>query len=124
MLIPETGPKRARVSRGGELTRLLRFEGPTRWLPTKAGGEMMVRAYHHTYGVPTIVTRGSNTYGPYQYPEKTERPLGSFKERTLHELLPSLASRPVTVTSSPSFSASLVQPWRVSEFGGPASHCQ
>jgi len=37
---------------------------------SKAGGEMMVRAYHHTYGLPTIVTRGSNTYGPYQYPEK------------------------------------------------------
>jgi dTDP-glucose 4,6-dehydratase len=37
---------------------------------SKAGGEMMVRAYHQTYGLPTIVTRGSNTYGPYQYPEK------------------------------------------------------
>jgi len=37
---------------------------------SKAGGELMVRAYHQTYGVPAIVTRGSNTYGPYQYPEK------------------------------------------------------
>jgi dTDP-glucose 4,6-dehydratase len=37
---------------------------------SKAGGEMLVRAYHQTYGVPTIVTRGSNTFGPYQYPEK------------------------------------------------------
>lgn len=36
----------------------------------KAGGELMVRAYHQTYGVPTIVTRGSNTFGPYHYPEK------------------------------------------------------
>ncbi len=37
---------------------------------SKAGGEMMVRAYHVTYGMNTVVTRGSNTYGPYQYPEK------------------------------------------------------
>lgn len=37
---------------------------------SKAGGEMMVRAYVSTYGVPAIVSRGSNTYGPYQYPEK------------------------------------------------------
>ena len=36
----------------------------------KAGGELMARAYHRTYGLPTIVTRGSNTFGPYQYPEK------------------------------------------------------
>ena len=37
---------------------------------SKAGGELMVRAYHTTYGVRTLVTRGSNTFGPYQYPEK------------------------------------------------------
>jgi dTDP-glucose 4,6-dehydratase len=37
---------------------------------SKAGGELMVRAYHVTYGLNTVVTRGSNTYGPYQYPEK------------------------------------------------------
>ncbi len=37
---------------------------------SKAGGELMVRAYHVTYGMHTTVTRGSNTYGPYQYPEK------------------------------------------------------
>ena len=37
---------------------------------SKASGELMVRAYHVTYGVPTLVTRGSNTFGPYQYPEK------------------------------------------------------
>nr|MBN1228502.1 dTDP-glucose 4,6-dehydratase [Anaerolineae bacterium] len=36
----------------------------------KAGGELMVRAYHVTYGMNTVVTRGSNTFGPYQYPEK------------------------------------------------------
>jgi dTDP-glucose 4,6-dehydratase len=36
----------------------------------KAGGELMVRSYHVTYGMDTVVTRGSNTYGVYQYPEK------------------------------------------------------
>jgi dTDP-glucose 4,6-dehydratase len=37
---------------------------------SKAGGELMLRAYHQTYGMHTTVTRGSNTFGPYQYPEK------------------------------------------------------
>jgi dTDP-glucose 4,6-dehydratase len=31
---------------------------------------MLVRAYHHTYGMPTVITNCSNNYGPYQYPEK------------------------------------------------------
>jgi len=37
---------------------------------SKAGGDMQVLAYHTTYGTPVLVTRGSNTYGPNQYPEK------------------------------------------------------
>lgn len=37
---------------------------------SKAAGDLMVGAYHVTYGLPTLVTRGANTYGPYQYPEK------------------------------------------------------
>src|SRR5438132_2049204 len=37
---------------------------------TKAGAEMLVRAYHVSHGVPAVITRGSNTYGPYQFPEK------------------------------------------------------
>ncbi|MFA5844407.1 MAG: dTDP-glucose 4,6-dehydratase [Coriobacteriia bacterium] len=37
---------------------------------SKAGGDLQVLAYHTTYGTPALVTRGSNTYGPYQYPEK------------------------------------------------------
>ena len=37
---------------------------------TKAGGEMLVRAYHVSFNLPTLITRGSNTYGPYQFPEK------------------------------------------------------
>lgn len=37
---------------------------------SKASGDLMARAYHVTYGMNTLVTRGSNTFGPYQYPEK------------------------------------------------------
>jgi dTDP-glucose 4,6-dehydratase len=37
---------------------------------TKAGAEMLVHAYHVSFGVPALITRGSNTYGPYQFPEK------------------------------------------------------
>ncbi|MDH2909995.1 MAG: dTDP-glucose 4,6-dehydratase [Candidatus Eremiobacteraeota bacterium] len=37
---------------------------------SKAGGDLQVLAYRTTYEVPVLVTRGSNTYGPYQYPEK------------------------------------------------------
>lgn len=37
---------------------------------SKAGSDHLVRAYHHTYGVPTLVTNCSNNYGPRQFPEK------------------------------------------------------
>jgi len=37
---------------------------------SKAGSDMLVRAYHHTYGLPVVITNCSNNYGPYQYPEK------------------------------------------------------
>jgi dTDP-glucose 4,6-dehydratase len=37
---------------------------------TKAAAEMLVRAYNVSYALPSLVTRGSNTYGPYQFPEK------------------------------------------------------
>lgn len=37
---------------------------------TKAGGDMLCRAYHNTWGVPVVVTHCSNNYGPRQYPEK------------------------------------------------------
>lgn len=37
---------------------------------SKASGDLLVRAYYKTYGVPTIITRSSNNFGPYQYPEK------------------------------------------------------
>jgi len=37
---------------------------------SKAAADMLTAAYHHTYGLPAIVTRCSNNYGPYQFPEK------------------------------------------------------
>lgn len=37
---------------------------------SKAGGDLQVLAYRTTYDLPVMITRGSNTYGPYQYPEK------------------------------------------------------
>ena len=37
---------------------------------SKAGADHLVRAWHHTYGLPTLTTNCSNNYGPYQFPEK------------------------------------------------------
>jgi dTDP-glucose 4,6-dehydratase len=37
---------------------------------SKAGGDLQVLAWHHTFGVDAVITRGSNTFGPRQYPEK------------------------------------------------------
>lgn len=37
---------------------------------SKAGGDLQALAYHRTFGMDVVVTRGSNTYGPRQYPEK------------------------------------------------------
>jgi dTDP-glucose 4,6-dehydratase len=37
---------------------------------TKAGADLLVSSYHHTFGLESLICRGSNNYGPYQYPEK------------------------------------------------------
>jgi dTDP-glucose 4,6-dehydratase len=37
---------------------------------TKAGADLLVLSYFHTYGLSALICRGSNNYGPYQYPEK------------------------------------------------------
>ncbi|MGO8906988.1 MAG: dTDP-glucose 4,6-dehydratase [Solirubrobacteraceae bacterium] len=37
---------------------------------TKTGADLLVQSYFHTYGLSTVICRGSNNYGPYQYPEK------------------------------------------------------
>lgn len=37
---------------------------------SKAGGDLIVSAFHHTYGADALITRASNNFGPYQHPEK------------------------------------------------------
>ncbi|HET9030365.1 MAG TPA: dTDP-glucose 4,6-dehydratase [Candidatus Aquilonibacter sp.] len=57
------------VSEGESVeTDALRPRSP--YSASKAGGDLQVLAYWTTYQTPVLVTRGSNTYGPYQYPEK------------------------------------------------------
>jgi dTDP-glucose 4,6-dehydratase len=47
-----------------------KFAPRSPYAASKAAGELLVRAYHVTYGMDTVISRGSNTFGPYQYPEK------------------------------------------------------
>ncbi len=46
------------------------FKPRSPYSASKAGGEHLARAYAESFGLPLLVTRGSNNYGPYQYPEK------------------------------------------------------
>lgn len=54
----------------GSFSEADRLSPSSPYSASKAGGEMMVMAYHTTYHMDTIITRGSNNYGPFQYPEK------------------------------------------------------
>ncbi|WP_047864308.1 dTDP-glucose 4,6-dehydratase [Rubrobacter aplysinae] len=47
-----------------------RIEPNSPYSASKASADLLCRAYHETYGMPITVTRCSNNYGPYQYPEK------------------------------------------------------
>jgi dTDP-glucose 4,6-dehydratase len=47
-----------------------RYEPNSPYSASKAGSDHLVRAYHHTYGLPVLTTNCSNNYGPYQFPEK------------------------------------------------------
>jgi dTDP-glucose 4,6-dehydratase len=46
------------------------YEPNSPYSASKAGSDHLVRAYQHTYGLPTLTTNCSNNYGPYQFPEK------------------------------------------------------
>lgn len=46
------------------------FDPRSPYSASKAGGDLMVLAYHSSFGLPVTITRGSNSIGPYQYPEK------------------------------------------------------
>ncbi len=47
-----------------------RLDPSSPYSASKAGGDLLVRSYHRTYNMPVLITRGSNTFGPYQFPEK------------------------------------------------------
>jgi dTDP-glucose 4,6-dehydratase len=47
-----------------------RLDPTSPYSAAKAGGELLVLAAHKTYGLPALVVRGANAFGPYQYPEK------------------------------------------------------
>jgi len=47
-----------------------RFEPNSPYSASKAASDHLVRAYHHTYGLPVLTTNCSNNYGPFQFPEK------------------------------------------------------
>ena len=47
-----------------------RYEPNSPYSASKAASDHLLRAYHHTYGLPVLTTNCSNNYGPYQFPEK------------------------------------------------------
>lgn len=54
----------------GAFTELSRYEPHSPYSASKASSDHFVRAFHDTFGLPTIVSNCSNNYGPYQFPEK------------------------------------------------------
>jgi dTDP-glucose 4,6-dehydratase len=54
----------------GDFTEATPYAPNSPYAASKAAADHLVRAWHRTYGVPTIITNCSNNYGPYQFPEK------------------------------------------------------
>lgn len=54
----------------GLFTETSAYQPNSPYSATKAGSDHLVRAWHHTYGLPVLLTNCSNNYGPYQFPEK------------------------------------------------------
>lgn len=54
----------------GSFTEESPLEPSSPYSATKAGADLLVQSYTRTYGMETLICRGSNNYGPYQYPEK------------------------------------------------------
>ncbi len=54
----------------GSFTEASPLDPSSPYSATKAAGDLLVSAHHHTYGLETVICRGSNNYGPRQYPEK------------------------------------------------------
>lgn len=54
----------------GAFTELSRYEPHSPYSASKASSDHFVRAFHDTFGLPTVISNCSNNYGPYQFPEK------------------------------------------------------
>jgi dTDP-glucose 4,6-dehydratase len=54
----------------GLFTESSRYNPNSPYSASKASSDHLVRAWHHTYGLPVVITNCSNNYGPYQFPEK------------------------------------------------------
>ena len=54
----------------GRFTETTTYDPRSPYSASKAASDHLVRAWHHTYGLPVVVTNCSNNYGPYQFPEK------------------------------------------------------
>ena len=54
----------------GSFTESSPLDPSSPYSATKAGADLLVSSYRHTFGTETLICRGSNNYGPYQYPEK------------------------------------------------------
>jgi dTDP-glucose 4,6-dehydratase len=54
----------------GHFTETTPYAPNSPYSASKAASDMLVQAYHHTYGLPTVITNCSNNYGPFQFPEK------------------------------------------------------
>src|SRR3546814_5918877 len=53
-----------------DLTETTPYAPNSPYSASKAASDHLVRAFHHTYGLPVLTTNCSNNYGPYQFPEK------------------------------------------------------
>jgi dTDP-glucose 4,6-dehydratase len=58
------------LGESGSFTEVSPIAPNSPYAASKAGADLLARTYFHTHGFPTIVTRCSNNYGPYQFPEK------------------------------------------------------
>ncbi|HET6883704.1 MAG TPA: dTDP-glucose 4,6-dehydratase [Pirellulales bacterium] len=58
------------LGKTGAFTEQTRYAPNSPYAASKAASDHFVRAYHHTYGLPVLITNCSNNYGPYQFPEK------------------------------------------------------
>jgi dTDP-glucose 4,6-dehydratase len=54
----------------GYFTETTPYQPNSPYSASKASSDLLARAYHHTYGIPVVITNCSNNYGPFQFPEK------------------------------------------------------